>query len=397
MTTGASSRLPRLVLLPNVVGFPSVSMEVFRQRYTESLTSRLAGEWEIQELRCDGAAPWQSVLPGKVRDRLRGLHARWNAYPKLASSTEGDVYHILDHSHATLAESLPGSKTVLTCHDIIPLLASRGLLDVPVTPWGRRTFLRRLDAMRRCARIVAVSECTRRDLIGHAGFDPAQIVVIPNGLDTSFRPEPPGSESRVEEAIRLRREWGIPSEARVVLHVGTRNRYKNTTGVIRAMARLRSTRDDVWLVRIGAPLFDDDATLLETSGLGDRFVHAGRVSDATLRSAYRSADVFVFPSLYEGFGWPPAEAMASGTPVVVSNAGSLPEVVGAAAPTVEPADFEALAGEVALLLDDRDLHADRVRAGLAQVARFRWENTVDAYRAVYSEIAGVGKITASNV
>jgi glycosyltransferase involved in cell wall biosynthesis len=290
-----------------------------------------------------------------------------------------------------LAESLPGERSILTCHDIIPLLASRGILDVPITPWGRRTFLRRLDAMRRCARIVAVSECTRRDLIQHAGMAPDRITVVPNGLDTSFQPNPPGGQSRADEARRLRREWGLPDDARVVLHVGTRNRYKNTTAVIRAMAQVRSHRADTWLVRIGAPLFDDDALLVDTSGLADRYVHAGRVSDATLRAAYRAADVFVFPSLYEGFGWPPAEAMASGTPVVVSNAGSLPEVVGDAAPTVAPGDVDALAREVCVLLDDPDLRERRIRAGLEQAARFRWENTVDAYRTVYAEVGMLRK------
>lgn len=385
---GATVR-PRLVLLPNVIGFPSVSMEIFRDRYTAALRERASGEWDIDELRCDGSAPWQALLPGKVRARVRGLHARWVAYPRLAQATKGDVYHILDHSHATLAESLPGDRTVLTCHDIIPLLASRGMLDVPITPWGRRTFLRRLDAMRRCSRIVAVSECTRRDLIQHAGMDPERVSVIANGLDSSFQPDPPAGQSRADEGRRLRREWGIPEDARVVLHVGTRNRYKNTTAVIRAMAQLRSVRSDTWLVRIGAPLFDDDAALVETSGLGDRFVHAGRVSDATLRAAYRAADVFVFPSLYEGFGWPPAEAMASGTPVVVSNGGSLPEVVGDAAPVLDPADTDGLAREVAALLDDSELREQRVRAGLAQAARFRWKTTVGAYHEIYRTIADV--------
>jgi len=389
---GARSR-PRVALLPNVVGFPSVSMEIFRDRFTRQLLQQVSDRWEIDELRCDGEAVWQALLPAKVRGRVRGLYARWMAYPRLAASTSADVYHILDHSHAMLADALPGNRTLVTCHDIIPLLASRGMLDVPVTPWGRRTFLRRLDAMRRCAKIAAVSECTKRDLVELAGMDPEKVTVVHNGLDASFQPEPIAPETRAEEAARLRREWGLPVDCRIVLHVGTRNRYKNFTTIVNALSDLRESHDDVWLVRIGAPLFDDDASLLVRKGLGDRFHHAGRVSDSTLRSAYRAADVFVFPSLYEGFGWPAAEAMASGTPVVVSNAGSLPEVVGDAAPKVEPLDADALAREVDRLLVDPALRAERARAGLSQASRFRWEHCVDRYLTVYESISNGEEIT----
>lgn len=376
----------RVVLIPNVVGFPSMSMNRYARDLDAALRRVGAPTWSFETLSCTGEEPWMRLLPGVARRRVAGLNGRWRAYPRLAGRVSGDLWHILDHSHANLAFATPPARTIVTCHDVIPLLASLGLLDVPIKPWIRRTFVRRLDAMRRCVRVVTDSAATRDDLVRHAGFDPARLVVVPIGVEPDFAPEPPDGRSRERERAELRARLGLPDAARVVLHVGTRNRYKNTPALFQALARLRRTRDDVWLLRVGAPFFDDEAAMPEALGIADRVVHAGRVSDADLRACYRAADCCAFPSLYEGFGWPPLEAMASGTPVVVSNAGSLPEVVGEAGTIVAPADHDALAAAILALLTDPALHAERVRAGLERARGFSWEGCARRLLAVYDDV-----------
>jgi len=123
-------------------------------------------------------------------------------------------------------------------------------------------------------------------------------------------------------------------------------------------------------------------------GLGDRVHFAGYVHDADLPALYGGADLFVFPSLYEGFGLPPLEAMACGTPVVCSNAASLPEVVGDAAVTVDPYDVDALAEAMQRVLADRDLREDLRARGLARARQFTWERTARETLAVYREVCG---------
>jgi len=244
----------------------------------------------------------------------------------------------------------------------------------------------RLDAMRRAAAVVAISEATRRDLIERADFDPNRVFVAHMGIEPGFGPDPPGDVSRATEARAMRRSWNIPEDARVVLHVGTRNRYKNTPTVLKTIACLMESRADVWLVRIGAPLFEDENDLAKQLGVADRMVLPGSVDEATLRATYRAADVLLFPSLYEGFGWPPVEAMACGTPAVVGDRGALPEVVGAAAAVVDSMDERALANAVHALLDDSELAASRSADGRIQAARFTWRacalKVLDVYEGV---------------
>ena len=387
----------KAVLLPNITGFPSASM----RRYADDLGAalrRVAGaEWEFTELRGERSEKVARLLTGERGEKWAGRVGRFVSYPRLASRTTGEVYHVLDHSHANLTLALPGAKTVITCHDVIPLLAAKGLIPLTAGRMTRYSFPMRIQCMRRCRVILADSEATKRDLMEHGGVPAEQITVVYLGVNPVFAAEPPGGAA--ERAARtqfIRRKHGIPDGAKVVLHVGNTLRYKNTPTVLRAIGHLRedaATGRDVYLLRMGSPLPDDEAELAASLGIADRIVWAGSIpDDATFADYYRAGDVLAFPSLYEGFGLPPLEAMACGTPVVVSNAASLPEIVGDAGVTIAPKDDKALAAELHRVLTDTEQQTKMRQKGLKQASRFTWETCAREVLSVYNKIVESGKI-----
>jgi len=220
-------------------------------------------------------------------------------------------------------------------------------------------------AVRRAAKVLTVSETTRRDLVERYGVPAERVVVTHNGVDPRFRPD----GARVDRDAFL-------------LFVGALHPRKGLLTALEAMARLPEVPP---LVVVGPPKHGASAVEAAVSRLGleGRVELTGHVGHDELAALYRSAEAFVFPSLFEGFGLPVVEAMASGTPVVTTTAGSLPEVAGDAAVLVPPGDPEALAAGIETAL--RDGPSLRT-AGLANAARFRWADlaarTADVYREV---------------
>ena len=154
------------------------------------------------------------------------------------------------------------------------------------------------------------------------------------------------------------------------------------------LLELPDLKETLYLVRVGSDLFPDDTELAQSLGVLPRIVMAGKgMSDDILADYYRMADVFAFPSLYEGLGLPPIESLACGTPVVTSNVASLPEAVGDGGLTVDPQDHDALADALRRVLTDTALHADLRAKGLAHAARFTWEKCARETLAVYERVA----------
>lgn len=222
-------------------------------------------------------------------------------------------------------------------------------------------------AVRRAARVLTVSETTRRDIVERYRVAPERVVVTHNGVDERFRPDGP----RLDRSPFL-------------LFVGALHPRKGLPTALEALARLPDAPPllVVGPAKHGAPAVEAAVARL---GLEHRVELVGHVDDAELARLYRSAEAFVFPSLFEGFGLPVVEAMASGTPVVTTTAGSLPEVAGGAAVLVPPGDPAALAdGIEQALTDPSSWHA----AGLANAARFRWDALAGRTADVYREVLG---------
>lgn len=267
--------------------------------------------------------------------------------------------------------------SVITVHDL-------GFHLYPnfVTADSARYYGQTELAVRRANRIIAVSQSTRHDLVRLLGAPEDKINVIYEAADPLFCPL-----ERVEATAHLQ-SVGLTAPDQFLLFVGTIEPRKNLGALLRAYHVLRQVYNvDLPLLLVGASgwLANDIHELVQELGLNDHVRFLGQVSgNEALRSLYNLATLLVHPAHYEGFGLTPLEAMACGTPVVCSDAGSLPEVVGDAALLVPPDDVEAWAVAMHRLLADGDLHARLRQRGLTRVNMFSWEKaareTLETYR-----------------
>ncbi|MGH2679213.1 MAG: glycosyltransferase family 4 protein [Actinomycetota bacterium] len=313
-------------------------------------------------------------LPRK-RWRIRAA-ASYFGGPSLDRAFPGvGLFHATEH----LLPKLTRARSVFTLHDTAYLLFPE--YHLPRNRIYLRTMMPRF--LRRADRIIAVSENTRRDALRLYPLDPDKIQVIPEGVEPSFRPD---VEPGVVAGVRDR--YGLP--ARFILTVGTIEPRKNYPTLVEAYASLRARHSEVGLVIAGGRgwLFERFFEQVRSLGLDDHVVFTGHVPDDDMPALLNAAEVFAFPSEFEGFGLPPLEAMACGIPVVCSNAASLPEVVGEAGVLLPPRDVGGWVGALDRLLADAPLRAGFGARGLARARRFSWdaaaERTIEVYRSVLS-------------
>jgi glycosyltransferase involved in cell wall biosynthesis len=318
-------------------------------------------------------------LPVRHASRLRRAWRRYVAYPRSVRHRDARLFHILDQGYAHVIRGLDPERTVVTCHDLIPLLAVEGVISMALPATVARTFRWRIGHLRRARAVIAVSEATRATLERYTGVSPDRITVVPQGVGPPFAPRDGRQATRAAA--------GLDDTHAVLLQVASRSRYKNTPAALHALARLRANGGDrLVLVRVGAPMFPDEADLAVRLGVFDAVREVGSVDDATLVAWYNAADVLVFPSLWEGFGWPALEAMACGTPVVASNTPAVTEVVGDAGILAPPDDADALAGGVERVLTHRAVAESLRQKGFARAREFTWARTAARTMAVYTSL-----------
>jgi glycosyltransferase involved in cell wall biosynthesis len=235
------------------------------------------------------------------------------------------------------------------------------------------------SAARRADRIIAISESTRQDVIRFFRAAPERVRAIHLGVDSRFTPRRDRAELAAFRAAR-----GLPDE--FILYLGTIEPRKNLVRLIDAYAELRRRgAAHVPLVLAGGPGWHDEPIFERAAqaGLGDALRFAGFVPDEELPLWYNAAALFVYPSEYEGFGLPPLEALACGTPVVASNRSSLPEVMGEAAVLVDPSRSSAIADGIQQVLEDDALRARLASAGPEQARLFTWDSMANKTLSVY--------------
>lgn len=303
-----------------------------------------------------------------VRELLRAF-SELDPIPEQISTDEAEAASADLRHWTALPRSLNReTRNVVTVHDLIPLRYPHTVFR----PWRPRVFLsylRRLFGLRTATLLIADSECTKSDLVRILRVPEERVRVVPLGVSRKFTV---GVSSKFERPT--------------VLAVGAGSAHKNFSTLLRAHAIVLQQRPvdvvfvGIWTNRGRKRMFRITQKLGTTSNVKN----LGLVSDEELCELYRHASVFVFPSLYEGFGLPILEAMASGTPVVASTAASIPEVAGDAAILVPPKDAGAFAAAIIRVLESPELAEELRNKGLARAAEFTWARsarlTLDAYR-----------------
>ena len=360
---------------------PSVTLvTTLGARSMDKYSQKLAEQLSVPKIRTDIyqqiAESFNSPLlsPAAVRSLL--ADARFVRTLRRA----GTALH-LTNQHLGRYGRLLSTPYLITVHDLIRYFDHNGRGDFIQRPNRRDRSYLSLDyaGIKKAATVIAVSETTKRDLVRHLAIPEERIFVVYEGVDHAlFRPV---------EGLRL--EWPY------LLFVGSEQPRKNLPTLLKALKRLKREPRfrDLKLVKVGKPGSGDAPfrrrTLAAVSELGlERdVVFTEYVPDEELVAFYSGAECFVLPSFYEGFGFPPLEAMACGCPAIVSSAGALPEVAGDAALVVDPNDERALAASVREVLSDEGTRTELSRRGLARAAAFSWQRAAAETLEVYARFA----------
>ena len=298
-------------------------------------------------------------------------------YPKIAKRQKVDILHQPCFS----APITYKGKIVVTVHDLISMHFPKNL------PFASRMFYSRWMpfSYRKADKIIAISEDTKKDIMARLNISEDKIRVIHSAVSDNFKPI---RDEKILKDVKLKYHTGD----KFILDVGTLEPRKNLPFLVKAFcAAIQDPEITHNLVLSGKKgwYYEDLFLLVKELKLEKRVIFAGYVSEEDLPALYCAADLFVFPSLYEGFGFPPLEAMASGTPVVSSNTSSLPEVIGEAGVILAPENENIWAENIIKILKNDNLSRDLIEKGLIQAKKFSWEKTaretIEVYREVYGD------------
>lgn len=297
---------------------------------------------------------------------------------RLGRRAMADGCELFHEPHYTLPSGLQG-RSVVTIHDLIHLKFPQ--LFSPMQRLYAGAMIR--YAVNNAGAVIAVSQRTKDDIIERFGVAEESVHVVHNGVRPSFR-----RLSDNGSITRFRNSQGL--EKPYLLYVGNVKPHKNIPTLLRAFAGVRSRFPELNLVFAGGSCLRDSGleTLSLQLGCSKSIRDLGQLSEPDLVTAYNGADVVVLPSLYEGFGFPALEAMACGVPVVVSNGGALPEVVGDAAIVVEATQHEQFSAAILELLENSEKRSELIQSGLARAAGFTWEKAGTETLRIYEKVLG---------
>lgn len=307
--------------------------------------------------------PWWAKKTGTGRSYLVNSHLY---FPKRTPPGH-DLYHFASQMMGASVRHV--DRAVLTVQDIIAIRL--GSNHPAISTWLKR---RHFPPLLRARRLIFTSEFSRLDFLARFDYPEDRTSVALLGVGSGFAPR---------DRTASREALGLTPDRPVLLHVGSEERRKNVETLLDAVAVLRKQHPDILLIRVGGDS-SRSRRRIARHGLEDTVQYLSGLSEERLAAVYSAADLFVFPSYFEGFGLPVVEAMRSGCPVVAADATSIPEVAGNAAVLVDPMDATGLARAVETLLGDPARRAAMRTAGLLRAGEFTWERaarqTADAYQ-----------------
>jgi glycosyltransferase involved in cell wall biosynthesis len=354
-----------------VVTIGNGSMDTYAYKLAEKLDVPVVCTDIYQKFRQSRNISWLSP---------RAIKATWHDWRFVRMLNKlGDSVHLPNHHLGRYGNSLR-VPYIITVHDLIRYFDMDGEETFIRSPNRRDRYYLNLDfeGISKALRIIAVSQSTKEDLIQCLSIPDERISVVYEGIDHSlFRP--------VSHRI-----YNYP----YILFVGTEHPRKNFTALLKAFSQLKSEPGfkELKLVKVGSAggqesdFRNQTMGVVESLNLSSEVIFTDFVPEADLPAYYSGAEVFVLPSLYEGFGFPVLEAMACACPVITSNTSSLPEVVGKAGIMVDPYATDSLAQAMRQVLTDSELREDMVRKGLEQAKQFSWEKAAEQTLEVYNKV-----------
>jgi glycosyltransferase involved in cell wall biosynthesis len=315
--------------------------------------------------------------PRMVKDRIR---------------TDTDLIHVFSQEEAYLLKFLKkiNVSKVVSCLDIIPLIFQPKITSY-TTRFLRSTNILKSDAVRlqnhlkNADRIITISDNTKNDLIQHLKISPEKIQTIYLGVDENFT-IPTKTESDL-----IKQKYSLPES--YILYLGSEQPRKNFPFLLKSFYKLKKAHDlpKLKLLKVGRPQIglvqhNEIIKLIKELNIENEVIFIDHIPDKDLTAVYNAASVFVYPSLYEGFGLPPLEAMSCGCPVITSNTSSLPEVVGNAGIMVDPNDVDLLCDKMYQILSNDSLGEELRKKGLNRAKLFNWDKTASETLRIYEEI-----------
>lgn len=303
--------------------------------------------------------------------------SKYILYPLIVKlrTKKSNIKHITSQDLAFVNKYIDSSKAIITCHDVIPWVYEREHMSI----WKKNA-----EGILKAKRLITVSEYSKNDIVKSLGYPRENILVIPPAIDHSLYYK----KSHMDK--KFISKYGISEDEKIILYVGSERPRKNLPRLLKAIKCLKDKIANIKLVKIGNSQMpgarNNLISLARNLDIENDIIFLDQVGEQELVNFYNIADVFVFPSLYEGFGMPPIEAMACGCPVVTSNVTSLPEVVADAALTVDPINIEDITNAMYILLTEEDFKKELVQKGYERAKDFTWENSAQKLFHLYQEM-----------
>jgi glycosyltransferase involved in cell wall biosynthesis len=374
-----TERRMRILLLGNYVFDGSMSMQIWANALHRELVNR--------------GIDAELILPKPVLGRIKpsavglgkwlGYIDRFLLFPRQlkAAAAEADVVHICDHGSAMFAAGLKDKPVIVTCHDMLAVRGALGeIQEMRSSIFGRLLQLWIRQGLQRATRVACVSQFTLDDVRRILNGD-GNLCKVQNGLNYPFhRLDSDEADRRLTSLSKVQGPF--------VLHVGSNHPRKNRDGVLRVFAKA-AQQANLQLVIAGEALNEELLKIARELQVEDRIVQVARPRVEIIEALYNRAVALLFPSRYEGFGWPPIEAQACGCPVVATNIPPLIESLGQSAELFSPDDEDGMAKAVVRLATDTQFRETVRQRGLENVqSRFQTSRMMDDYLSLYGKLLG---------